>query len=331
MSETGQFQSSHAFTNINTSDIESINPNTGSLNVRISVVKLAGVAPSIDLNVTLFYTPGSQGIFGLPKNWSLDIPYVLGGKSVTTGGRTFAIDHEWADAKGHKSGLRYVNNHGIAFRPHLPPKALPSGRAGKYEWSLKHPNGCVDYFDGFGRPAERWDIHGNHVVYEYQPPAQGGTDLRTTRLRSIQDSWGQIVEVKYGLSNDLRFSFPDGGQSVINYSGGSVGSFVDAEGLRTRFEYTVAQGQSQLHTITYPNGLVSRFKYKALDFLDLNGKRHAFYAVEERAQYDSEKVLLGKLLYRYGPKDGHTFTGAAIGVKLGGAKDALMDTGSNYR
>ncbi|KAK7211151.1 hypothetical protein V2G26_018329 [Clonostachys chloroleuca] len=317
MSETGQFQSSHAFTRINTSDIESVNPNTGSLNVRIPLVKLVGVRPSIDLNVTVFYAPGSQGIFGLPTNWSLDIPYVLDGKSVTTSGRTFAIDFDWADAKNHKSGLRYVNNHGMTFRRQLPPKPLPSGRNGKYAWYLQHPDGSLDYFDELGRPAERHDVYNNYIAYDYQPPSQGGSDLRTTRLNP---TW------QYALP------FPDGGQSSINYAPGGIGSFVDAESLKTRFEYSsLGQENWQLHSITYPNGLVSIYSYITIPFIAIDGSKGGFPAVQEHLQRDSDGHLQARTKYKYGPSDGCTFTGAAINLRMGGAKDSLMDAGTAYK
>lgn len=332
MSGKGQFQSSHAFTRINTSGIESINPNTGSLNVRIPLVKLVGIRPSIDLNITLFYTPGSQGIFGLPNNWSLDIPYVLDGKSLTTGGRTYAIDLDWPNGKAHKTGLRYVNNNAIAFKRQLPPKPFPSGRKGTYAWYHTHPDGSVDYFDELGRPGERHDIYGNHICYEYQPPAQGGSDLRTCRLKYIHDSWGQLVEFYYKPNEQIRVKFPDNGQSLINFSAGGIGSFVDAEDLKIKFEYTLlGRGQSQIHSIAYPNGLISTYKYISLAYIATDGSRGGIPAVQEHTQRDSDGHLLARTRYKYGPKDGCTFTGAAINLRMGGATDSVMDADSAYK
>lgn len=335
MSEAGQFQGSHAFTHINTSESESVNPNTGTLSVVIPLIRLAGIKPSIDLNVNLLYHPGSQGIFGLPSNWTLDLPYVLDGKSVTTNGRTYAIDLEWYDNKGHKSGLRYMNNHGTTFEQFIPAKPVPSGRDEVYSWLLRHPDGSAVYFDELGRPAERYDVWGNHIIYVYEPAMEGGSDLRNVQIQYIEDSWGQRINFTYQPHSEIRISLPDGGESYLYLSPIGIDSFDDAEKSTTTFEYTTyGESTSLLSTIVYPNGLVSNYDYGPIAFLAPDGSGQSIYAVMDHRQLDSNNNLQQRTNYLFGPYTNCTFTGAAIGLTMGGTSDSLMDAGgevSSYR
>ncbi|MCJ1396751.1 hypothetical protein MMC18_009643, partial [Xylographa bjoerkii] len=120
----------------------------------------------------------------------LKLPHVIPGASVTVGGRTYAIDFGWTDAKGYKSGLRYLNDHDVQFELKNPALPLPSGNRGKYTYKLLQGDGSVDYFDATGKPIEHDDLFGNYIYYSY---ASGGGGPRNFLLDYIEDAWGQRI------------------------------------------------------------------------------------------------------------------------------------------
>ena len=326
MSPVGQYQGSQAFNNINTLMKESVNPNTGSLFLSIPLVKLQGKRSSIDLTVNLFYSAGLRGTFGLPINWGLDLPYVLEGKSVTANGRTYAIDPEWTDVEGYASGLRYTNNHGIRFQQVLPPEPLPSGEKGEYGFMLSHVDGSADYFDPLGKPLEHHDVYGNFVHYSYVTGDQEGVDSPEVRIGHILDSWGQKVQFAYDQGSEICITVPDERQILIKFSSTNLHTIIDAAGNKTELEYTsFNDGAEILSRINYPSGLVSRYDYAPIGYLDDKGKAGYMPAVEDARSLDAERNVYQHMRYHYGRESAATYTGAAIGCKLGGSADSLMD------
>lgn len=107
-------------------------PNTGSLHFVQPLVDLRGVLNSIDLKLNLTYSARNLGMFGLPPSWGLDLLYVFPGVSLTSKGRTFVLDFDWADASDCHFGLRYINDHGMEFKQVSPALPLPSGLSGSY-------------------------------------------------------------------------------------------------------------------------------------------------------------------------------------------------------
>ena len=327
MASTGQYQGSQAFNNINPFMKESVNPNTGSVNFSVSLVKLQGKRSSIDLTVNLFYSAGFRGTFGLPKNWGLDLPYVLDGKSVTANGRTYAIDPTWTDVRGHASGLRYTNNHGIKFESVVPPEKLPSGQPGEYGYILKHLDGSIDYFDTLGKPVEHHDIYGNYLHYNYVTGDQEGPGSPTLRLDYILDSWGQKIQFAYEEGFEMRITLPDGGETFVKFSDVGVHAIVDAARNKTEMEYApFNDGPNILSRIQYSSGLISRYDYVPIQYLNSEGSPRYFPAVEDFRYIDSENNIYQHTRYMYGRESTQTYTGAAIGCRVGGSADSLMDS-----
>jgi hypothetical protein len=328
MASTGQYQGSQAFNHINPLMKESVNPNTGSLNFSLPLVKLKGLRDSIDVTVNLFYSAGFRGTFGLPRNWGLDLPYVLYGKSLTTEGRTYSIDSEWTDVKGHASGLRYTNNHGIKFQTCSPPESLPSGQ-GDYGYKLKHVDGSLDYFDVLGKPVEHYDIYGNLIRYSYVGGEQEGVDSAQIRIGHIQDSWGQEITFNYEEGVSMRIILPDGSETLIEFSENGVYAITDAAKNKTNIEYApFNDGPEILSSISFPSGLISSYTYASVEtiaYLNDKGKVGYLPAVENHRALDSESNIYEHTRYIYGSISGQTYTGAAIGCKMGGSSDSLMD------
>lgn len=327
MDRQGQYQGSQAFSHIVPSQNESVNPNTGSLNYKTPLVQLRGVRPSIDLNLNMFYGFGTAGTFGLPPNWSLDLPYVLDGKSVTTGGRTYAIDYEWSDIADYASGLRYMNNHGIKFQEITPPEQLPSGR--EYGYQLDQVDGSKDYFDVHGKPVEHHDIYGNSISYVYTRDVDAGVDDVRVLLDYIQDSWGQKIQFEYLDGSEIKFTLPSGDFTTLTFAEEGILYVDDPAKLRTAFDYIGFSGDARwkvLSSITYPTGLVSRYDYGVAEYLDADKNIKYMPRVQDHYHFDTNDKIYSHTAYDLGGfSGGNTYTGAAIGLKMAGSKDRLMD------
>lgn len=329
MDNAGQYQGSQAFSHIVPQENESVNPNTGSLNYKAQLVQLRGVRPSIDLSLNASYNFGTSGTFGLPPNWSLDLPYVLNGKSVTANGRTYAIDYEWSDATGYASGLKYMNHHGIKFEQIVPPQDLPSGLPGQYGYQLNQVDGSKIYFDVDGKPLQNSDIYGNFIYYSYLQGADAGVGEQMVLLDYIQDSWGQRIKFEYQDAQEWRITLPNGTYTTVIFSEDGILSIQDPANLTTLFEYVPFVGNDSwkvLSTITYPTGLSSRYDWGTVDYLAANNSSQYMPKVNDHYQLDSNDNVYSHTSYDLGGfTGGNTYTGAAIGLKMAGATDTLMD------
>lgn len=332
----GQYKGSQAFNQIDPFADESVNPNTGSLNLSVPLVKLQGKRNGIELNLSLFYSAGFRGTFGLPHNWGLNLPYVLG-QSVTTNSRTYVIDPEWTDDTKYQSGLRYTNNHGIKFETVSPPHPLPSGLHGEYVYKLKNADGSVDFFDIKGKPIEHHDIYGNFLRYTFATGEESGIDDSLVRVDEIMDSWGQIIKFSYDQGSMMSIKLPDGGIIEVKFSADGVYRVTDPANRRTEFEYaSFGSSQQILSRIEYPSGLVSTFEYTPIRFLKPGGGAGNIPAVEHFRHSDSAKNIYRHFQYIYGQESTNTYTGASIGCILGGSTDSLLDNENddatlNYR
>ncbi|KAL7948257.1 hypothetical protein V8C42DRAFT_342309 [Trichoderma barbatum] len=320
-----------AFTHIVPGRDESINPNTGSLNLSRPIIQLRGQAASIDFKLVLSYNAGSAGAFGLPRNWSLNLPYVIPETSITFSGRTYAIDSQWIDSSGHQSGLRYLNNHGIEFVSIVPPQPLPTGQPGEYAYTLKLQDGSMDYFDALGRPLAHVDIFGNSLQYVYLDNQAGGVVTSEPCLDYIIDSWGQKVQFEYQPGIQMFITGPSNAQTEIRFTSTGVNLVRDPLGFETRFTYTTTSTiPSVLEEVLYPTGLTSKFTYFAMEYLDGDNNVRYLPAVSDHYQEDALGETLQHTNYHFGPSSGLTFTGISIGCQLSGLKDDLMDGGNTH-
>jgi hypothetical protein len=293
------------------------------------LVQLRGVRPSINIDINIVYSFGTAGTFGLPANWSLDLPYVLDGKSVTSAGRTYAIDYEWSDVTGYASGLKYMNNHGIQFQQIVPPQELPSGLGGQYGYQLNQVDGSVDYFDVNGKPLEHHDVYGNFIHFSYSHDLMGSANDATVRLDYIIDSWKQKIQFQYLENSMFQIVLPDSTATSLTYNEDGIVYVDDPAGLRSVFDYVPFVGNSGwkvLCSITYPTGLVSRYDYGTVEFLDTNKEVAYMPRVQDHYELDTNDAVYSHTSFDLGGfSGGQTYTGAAIGLRMAGATDTLMD------
>ncbi len=321
MTKSGEFQSSQAFNHsfpIN----EYINPNTGSLVVSMALVNLHGINRSIDLNVNLVHTAGSSGLLGLPDGWGLGVPFIAHGCSFTCQGKTSLIDPDWTDKYGYKSGLRYVNDHGIKFERIVPSQQVPSG-IGYYGYRFTYSDGACDYFDETGKLIEHNDAFKNSVLCYYTDPAG---DIFGNRLDYVVDSFGQTIRFGYA-PNQFIVSLPSNATTTIEFSPKGIYYISDDQGNKTIFDYTEVTGQTVVSSIEYPTGLQTRISYDALSALKEDGSSFAIPAVTRLTHLDASQAILDDTEYIYGSEtDRNTYTGARAGYKMTGAGDSVMDS-----
>jgi hypothetical protein len=330
MSGFGQYQGSQAFALNAPDEQESINPNTGSLNFRLPLIELRGVRPSVDLNVQLFYAAGHRRTFGLPRNWGLNLPYVLDGKSLTTAqGASYIIDPHWSSSESTQSGLKYVNSRAIKFEQIPLPMKLPCGRPGTYRYILRNQDGSCDYFDAKGKPLEHRDIFGNWIYYAFAAGQDSDLDSNDGRLDHIEDSWGQKVTFQHYPGSEMTINLPDGGKVLIALDQNGITLVKDAVGRKTTFSYAPFEGSPVLTSIEHATGLKSLFEYTGIQYLDQRGDKGLFPAVrrhlfKERSMDGTTDSIIRRTDYQYGVDSYNTFTGATIRVKMGGPVDTLM-------
>ncbi|KAI0412558.1 hypothetical protein F5X98DRAFT_391821 [Xylaria grammica] len=329
MSDQSQYQGSQAYARDVAAD-ESITPNCGSASFSKTLINLRGKLKSIDLTVKASFTSNTTGSFGLPANWGLDISYTIPGESLTVQGKTFVVDPDWSDETGWRSGLRYVNHHGMLFEEIFPPLPLPSGRSGYYAWRLRMADGALEFFDDYGKLLEHDDIYGNSIYYSYIDPA---STLRYAMIDYIIDSWGQKITFHNVLESSLAVVAPDGGKMTLIFGYEGVNHIQDASGYITSFDYTVSASQTVIHTITYPTGLQSIFEYVELSAFDGNGNSTGLPACSRHLHMDATGTQMAITEYIYGEATGYAnFTGNAIGCSMGSSNDSLMDSNDqDYR
>lgn len=77
------YRGSQAFNQVFAAE-EQVNKSTGSLSLTTVLIDLPGIRNSIDLKLSLIYSPGSSGILGLPNGWLFDLPYVVPRRSFSS-------------------------------------------------------------------------------------------------------------------------------------------------------------------------------------------------------------------------------------------------------
>ena len=329
MGDSGQYQGSQAYGQMMSSGT-SVNRNTGSLSYSKNVVSLKGVLKSIGLSLDLTYADGLSGSFGLPPNWTWSISFVIPSKSLTTQGQTYVIDPNWADSTGEKSGLKYVNHHGVKFKQIIPSQPLPYQQPGVYGWRFQQSDGATDYYDPAGKLMIHADMFDNFISYRYVNPM---ADPLTAILSSISDSWGQLVTLDYQPGQCVYVTDPNGGMTTIVTSQQGIKQIKDAMGNLTTFSYQSFKSRQVLYAINDPSSLVTQAFYTQLPYLDQTGATQYAPAVQDLYQKTVGNAILAHTTYRYGTaSNGSTYTGIALHYRMGGSRDNLMEGNNlNYR
>lgn len=331
MADDSQYQGSQAFNQLLAAN-EQVNPGTGSLGLSVPIAHLPGVHDDSALKINLIYSAGGGGVFGLPRNWSFNLPYVIPGRTLVWAGSCYLIDKDWSSSDGYRSGIRYWNEKGTLFEEVIPPQPLPSGGTGKFSFRLRDKKGLTYCFDSTGKLLEAVDRFGNCTAYFYVDQFSGAAG---NRLKKIVDNYGQQVSLGYSSGNRIGVTAPHGGTTSIEYSPQGIVRLIDCVENVTQFSYAPWDRETLLVGASYPTGLSSRFDYVGLKFKDRSGKSGQKPAVCDYRRFDAsrpdasdENRLLEHTQYFYGQDTGNTYTGFAAGCALTDVSDALMDSGS---
>ncbi|AUR52806.1 RHS repeat domain-containing protein [Aquella oligotrophica] len=300
---------------------ENVNEQTGTLTLGQNLINTKGLSEYVNLSLNLLYSSSAtdQSILGLPRGWSYDISFVIPGKSLTIGGSTFAIDENWEDINGYRSGLKYVNNHGVKFERQV---GTLSGKSDtrRYEYVYNDAQGGHQYFDTDGKLLANVDRFGNMISYYYSSSGSVYHSL----LTSIVDSHGNRYIIQSGssavtISQDKRlvasFDFTDAG----------ITSFVNAAGNKTIYSYD----NGVITSIRHPSGVTSNINYTNISYKDCDGGQVKSLPAVSRIVHSGGGVS-DSVSYDYG--SGNNFTGYPS-VCMGSDSDKLADSlssGFNY-
>lgn len=314
------FDGSQAFNRISNA-IEDVIPNSGSLLLNIPIVKLIGITGGIGLTINLSYSLGGAGTLGLPANWGFGIPSLVPGGALGIKGSRYIVDPSWTDATGYASGLKYENNHGVAFVDNIVSQALPYGQYGvQYEFTYTDTDGSVCYFDSTGALLMKADRYGNYIYYAYTPGPQGNL------LAYIVDSFAQTTTFAYN-PGQILVTLPDGRLVTINCDATAVYSVVDPVGNTTTFTNSMQGNFSVVSNIAYSTGKMTNVSYTTIGFLDSSSNAYAIPAVSDLYFMDPKNNLLAHYQYTYGTQSGgNTFTGLTGGYTLSSNSDGLLDS-----
>ena len=311
------FEGSQAFNRISNA-YEDVIPNSGSLILNIPIVDLLGKQEGIGLSIQLSYSMGAPGTLGLPDNWSFGIPSLVPGESLQINGMRYIIDPAWTDSTGCASGLKYENNHGIAFVNNISGQPLPYGQYGAtYQFAFSNTAGSAYYFDATGKLLMNADRHGNYIYYSY---------TTNNLLDYIVDSFGQQTTFGYN-PNQIVITCPDGRVTTLDYSNAGISSLVDPLGHTTNFTNSLQGSFNVVSAIAYPSGKTTNVNYTSIDFQDSNNATYAIPAISDLYYMDQNNNTLAHYQYAYGTATGgNTFTGLQGGYTLSSSADGLLDS-----
>lgn len=314
------FEGSQAFNRISNT-FEDVIPNSGSLILNIPIVNLVGMQDGIGLTIQLSYSMGAPGVLGLPENWSFGIPSLIPGDSLDIKGMRYIIDPDWTDSTGYASGLKYENNHGVAFTNNVSGQSLPYGQySATYQFAFTDTDGSAYYFDSTGKLLMSADRHGNFIYYSY---------TSNNLLDYIVDSFGQQTTFAYN-PNQIVITCPDGRATTLNYFDAGVTSMLDPMGHTTTFTNTLQENFNVVSAIAYPSGKTTNIIYTSIAFLDANGAVYSIPAVSDLYYVDQNNNTLAHYQYAFGTNTGgNTFSGYQGGYTLSGNADGLLDSNNN--
>ncbi len=319
---------------------EDVNGQTGTLTLSKPLISnREGVTKDLDLNLNLVYSSSATnpGVSGLPTGWDIQLSYVVPDVSVNIDGSNYVIDYNWHDASGYYSGLKYINNHAVAFKKVLAGTLKDCNDSGTPDRAYQYVYRGIDsshkpyfeYFDTKGKLLARTNNYGRCNSYYYD-------DSSNQKLKSIIDSNGLKYQLSYQDNTKLTVLNPDNTRISISYNTSGVTSYTDAMNYTTYYGYRDYRGKRILTQITYPANLITQLKYKDIIYATCSNQVGYLPAVASisHTSKDGTKIL-NSSSYDYGTKTNANFTGYGYGggYCLNNKTDSLADsnnTGFRY-
>ena len=319
---------------------EDVNGQTGTLTLsKPLILSREGVTKDLDLSLNLVYSSSAtnSGISGLPIGWDIQLSYVVPDVSVNIDGSNYVIDYNWHDASGYYSGLKYINNHAVAFKKVSSGTLKDCNDSGTpdraYQYVYRGINSShkpyFEYFDSKGKLLARTNNYGRCNSYYYD-------DSSNKKLKSIIDSNGSKYQLSYDSNTKLTVLNPDNTKVSINYNTSGITSYTDAMNYTTYYGYRDYRGKRILNQITYPSKLITQISYKDIMYATCSNQVGYLPAVSSISHTSKGGAkILNSSSYDYGTKTNANFTGYGYGggYCFNNKTDSLADsnnTGFRY-
>ncbi len=234
-----------------------VNTATGVFQFSHSVISAQGrVAP---FSLSLSYRYNKKGRFGLPEGWQFDIHHI-DDKTLNFDHQQWLIDPMWHDETLFGSGLKYQNQHGIAFKDKGIAVPIPNYPKLFYRYSLNHKDGSVSYFSEQGLLTLTVDRFNNCIEYQYIEPI---ASLDKARIRKIIDNYGQTYLFDYD-PGAITITYPDARKIVIYHQPKGVHEIVNPLGQSITLAYTESSNATLIESVQTPSGLLMHLSYASI-------------------------------------------------------------------
>lgn len=243
-----------------------VNPRTGKLQLSLDAPVLPGIGGlHIDLGLDYVQRRSSDIILGLPSSWQFRLSYIDQSTWIVINGKQrYEIDSSWT------SGMKYQSLHNMWLKT-FEPTILPYGDKEQYYcYKLSFLSRKQQYFDRYGRLIAVADESGNCILFHYVDE----TDVYTTKLREIVDTYGQTTSFSYSNNvspiPDIQVSLPEGGKNPRQFTylfddRGYLTGYRDPDERTTTIEYNGGQVEQDLVSkVTYPNNLYTEISYSTI-------------------------------------------------------------------
>ncbi|MCY4045350.1 MAG: hypothetical protein OXE99_09740, partial [Cellvibrionales bacterium] len=315
------YPGSQAYNIINAKGIL-INKATGTLNYSYPLLSVPGIHSTFSLQ--LKYQYNFHGRFGLPKGWALDIDYI-DKNTIFLNGSSWLIDPLWQDVYGHRSGLRYLNHHGITFQDFGQVVRFDADPSIYYRYLVTFKDGARKLFSATGLLVLEEDRFGNKLRFNY---IDSQSLPESAKLKSIIDNYGQTHQFVYEPSY-FAVIRADGRETKIYSNPDGVETIIDALGHQTKLAYRSFDGLHLVSRIMTPEGASIVLGYHAIKAKFQKGVVNLPVVSQLLYQDNITGEESRKIFYHH--DSDKNFTGYPD-YTLSGDRDSLLESGdTTYR
>ncbi len=309
------YKGSHAYNHTKALNVQ-VNTATGTLSLNYPLIKAQGVR--MPLKVSLTYSFNSQGRFGLPTGWQLDLDHITQ-HTAELGGMQWLIDDLWHDETGFASGLKYYNQHGTRFHDDGQALSIPGYSGITYRHVSHYKDGSRQFFSHQGLLILQVDRFGNRVHFNYEEPV---ANLESAKLTSITDNYGNLYRFSYEPGTMIIHS-PDDRVQRVYFNGEGVTRIENPLKQSYKITYVTQFGRNLVRTMETPEGLLIELSYGSIFYNDGRGKKQ-MPVVNRLKQSDQSDLKTHQETY-YKFSDGSNYTGYPM-YALSSKGDSLIDS-----
>ena len=302
---------------------ENVDVNTGRLYIYDKICSLPGLN-GLDLNLGLRYSSQNDvniynSRINVTSNWEFTFSKLIdfNGNSLMTNGNNW-----WTNIPAVVT-LNDGSSYSVSYDDSRNTFQVLCGKDNKLElcydknsaghpnseFSLKHKDGSIEYFDCYGYWLKVEDRFGNAITSNYSD----GTF-------EITDTKGQITTITKNGANSQVVVLPDGETITYTYevsyitlpSGSTrrmryLSSKIDSLGKTTRFKYVHSAEDSYktslLTEVSYPSGLTNYYQYEWDGIFKANGERRTdkkfARVINSYSKFKNDNTVYNNKTYSY--------------------------------